>query len=87
MIAGRITLFGTAAVMIVFAVAWWASAQHHREQGREVMTRTEAPATIRITMEELPAQGGVPRGWKFLMAGHGDRAQPPVSGHEKMEMR
>jgi mono/diheme cytochrome c family protein len=26
-----------------------------------------APPPIRITMDELHAQGGVPRGWKFLM--------------------
>ena len=29
--------------------------------------RPAPPATIRITMDELHAQGGVPRGWKFLM--------------------
>jgi len=28
---------------------------------------SEQPAPIRVTMEELHARGGVPRGWKFLI--------------------
>jgi mono/diheme cytochrome c family protein len=32
------------------------------------------PAPIRVTMEELHAQGGVPRGWKFLLP-RGDAAE------------
>jgi mono/diheme cytochrome c family protein len=36
----------------------------HMDKGEK---RPERLATIRLTMEQLHAQGGVPRGWKFLM--------------------
>ena len=46
--------------------------QHtERDKGKG---RPAPPATIRITMDELHAQGGVPRGWKFLMPA-GDAAE------------
>lgn len=43
----------------------------HMDKGK---ARPEPPATIRITMDDLHAQGGVPRGWKFLMP-RGDAAE------------
>lgn len=43
----------------------------HMDKGK---ARPEPPATIRITMDDLHAQGGVPRGWKFLMPS-GDAAE------------
>ena len=36
-------------------------------QHRDQPTETAAPAPIRVTMDALHAQGGVPRGWKFLL--------------------
>ena len=43
----------------------------HMDKGKG---RPEPPATIRITMDDLHKQGGVPRGWKFLMP-MGDAAE------------
>src|SRR5438876_231399 len=41
-----------------------AQGQMHMDKGKR---QAEPPAPIRITMDELHARGGVPRGWKFLM--------------------
>lgn len=43
----------------------------HMDHGK---AKSETPAAIRITMKDLHAQGGVPRGWKFLMP-PGDAAE------------
>ncbi len=40
----------------------------------QAKTRPQPPATIRVPMEQLHAQGGVPRGWTFLMPS-GDAAE------------
>jgi mono/diheme cytochrome c family protein len=61
------------------AVATAAAGQGHMHHmntpaaGKRGATST-LPDTVRITMEALHAQGGVPRGWKFLMP-RGDAAE------------
>lgn len=48
---------------VVAAASWtWAQGRAHTDPSPR---RAEVP--IRITMDELHAQGGVPRGWKFSM--------------------
>lgn len=64
--AGRRLLSGLVVIGLT-AMLSRAGAQgqmHQMDKGQE---RPDLPATIRITMDELHAQGGVPRGWKFLM--------------------
>ncbi len=59
-------------VLVVAAPSVWAQGQM---PGMEMSKkRPEAPAPIRTTMKELHAQGGVPRGWKFLVP-PGDAAE------------
>jgi mono/diheme cytochrome c family protein len=63
------TMKGTSSVVVVslVVVAWSGGAQGQMagmEMGRK---GPETPAPIRATMKDLHAQGGVPRGWKFLM--------------------
>ena len=66
---------GSAAALIVLVAAAppiWAQGQM---RGMEMSKKpSEAPAPIRTTMKELHAQGGVPRGWKFLVP-PGDAAE------------
>jgi mono/diheme cytochrome c family protein len=58
----------------VVAVASSALAQGTM-QGMDMGKKTPAaPAPIRVTMKELHAQGGVPKGWKFLLPS-GDPAE------------
>jgi mono/diheme cytochrome c family protein len=47
------------------AVAWWAVVAQGQGMPRNPGAAGGVEAPIRITMEELHAQGGVPRGWKF----------------------
>src|ERR1043165_380903 len=52
-------------IAVFAATAVWARAQmpmHH-----DSAAAAKAPAPIRATMATLHAQGGVPKGWKFLM--------------------
>jgi mono/diheme cytochrome c family protein len=66
-------------VLVVVGLAAIASAASAQGQMRGMdmdkgKGRPEPPATIRTTMEELHASGGVPRGWKFLVP-PGDAAE------------
>lgn len=51
----------------VSVVASLALAQDHSQRVDGSKARPEPPNPIRVTMEQLHAQGGVPRGCKFLM--------------------
>src|SRR5713101_5617377 len=46
----------------VSAVAWLALAQDHSQRVDGSKARPEPPNPIRVTMEQLHAQGGLPRG-------------------------
>jgi mono/diheme cytochrome c family protein len=48
------------------ATAWGQGTSMHH-MGADHAASAAAPAPIRTTMEALHAQGGVPKGWKFLM--------------------
>ena len=66
-------------VSLAIAVGAWATVasgqMHHMDTpAKERGPQAQAPAPIRITMEQLHAQGGVPRGWKFLLPA-GDAAE------------
>lgn len=52
----------------LMAAASWAWAQHHGDHGAAAgQPANAASAPIRITMDALHAQGGVPTGWRFLV--------------------
>jgi L-cysteine S-thiosulfotransferase len=53
-----------AATSLVVSASAWGQMQH---MGGGQSSATAAPAPIRTTMEALHAQGGVPKGWKFLV--------------------
>ena len=62
-------------VIIGFLVAASSGGAQGQMPGKDMgKKRAEAPAPIRVTMKGLHAQGGVPRGWKFLMP-PGDAAE------------
>ena len=67
----RIVRSLSVALPLALALASGASAQH---AGHGEPAKTAAPAPIRATMKELHVNGGVPRGWKFLMP-PGDAAE------------
>ncbi len=67
----RIVRSLSVALPLAVALASGASAQH---AGHGEPAKTAMPAPIRATMKELHANGGVPRGWKFLMP-PGDAAE------------
>lgn len=50
----------------IFALASWTWGQGHMA-GEADKGRALPPPPIRTTMEALHAQGGVPKGWKFLL--------------------
>src|SRR5437868_1611000 len=56
---------------LVLAAATAAVAQHQHHGA----SAPAAPATPRVTMEELHRTGGVPRGWKFTLPSGGDPAK------------
>lgn len=64
------------AVLVIglVAIASGGSAQGQRSGMDMGKQPAGAPAPIRITMKDLHAQGGVPRGWKFLLP-PGDAAE------------
>lgn len=53
-----------AATGLVITASAWGQMQH---AGGAQSSATTAPPPIRTTMEALHAQGGVPKGWKFLV--------------------
>jgi mono/diheme cytochrome c family protein len=61
---GRLTYLVPLAVLVT---ASWAWGQAHGSPGTVPATKAEPPSVVRITMDALHAQGGVPRGWKFLL--------------------
>jgi mono/diheme cytochrome c family protein len=63
-----IPIFGVAV-----ATSAWGQGDMH-SMGSAQPSTTKAPAPIRTTMEALHASGGVPKGWKFLLAA-GDAAK------------
>ncbi len=68
MVSKRTTRASSVAWAIGLAWVPFAWAQAQPGHGRaETAGAPQAPAIIRTTMRELHAQGGVPRGWKFLM--------------------
>lgn len=62
------------AVAAVSAAASSVPAQQRVPHADSAKQRAEPPHPIRLTMDELHAQGGVPRRWKFLMP-PGDAAE------------
>lgn len=82
MLAGQRSKIPSAvALATALAVASWAWAQGPRDHGQTPKSaappagghaehgkmESQAPPPIRITMEELHQQGGVPAGWQFLL--------------------
>jgi mono/diheme cytochrome c family protein len=62
----RSLLFGI--FVSLLAAASWAWAQHHGDHAAAAgQPANAAPAPIRVTMDALHAQGGVPTGWRFLV--------------------
>jgi mono/diheme cytochrome c family protein len=59
--------------LTLVATAWGQGTSTH-PMGAGHPSSTATPAPIRTTMEALHAQGGVPKGWKFLMP-RGDAAK------------
>jgi mono/diheme cytochrome c family protein len=54
------------AIVLVATASAWAQAHLQHMSGSQPPATT-APPPIRTTMQALHAQGGVPRGWKFLL--------------------
>jgi mono/diheme cytochrome c family protein len=48
-------------------LSWFAVAAAAEAADMDAMKAPAPPAPIRVTMSELHARGGVPRGWKFLI--------------------
>jgi L-cysteine S-thiosulfotransferase len=71
----RPTLFAAATGLVIAASAWGQG--HMQPMGSAQSPATTAPPPIRTTMEALHKQGGVPKGWKFLVS-PGD----PAKGRE-----
>ncbi|HSF04238.1 MAG TPA: c-type cytochrome [Methylomirabilota bacterium] len=62
---GRLLLVGI--LISVLAIIEWAWGERHTDHGVTMGTSSAAAATpIRITMDALHAQRGVPKGWSFL---------------------
>lgn len=61
------TLLVVAFVAIIAGSAWGQGQKPMPEHREATDTETKPPAPIRITMEALHAQGGLPKGWRFLM--------------------
>jgi L-cysteine S-thiosulfotransferase len=59
------TILIVAIGLVVTASAWGQGQTHSMGGGQSAAT--PVPPPIRTTMEALHAQGGVPKGWKFLM--------------------
>lgn len=70
----RTCIWSALVIAGISAVASLALAQGHSQRVDRSKARPEPPSPIRVTMEQLHAQGGVPRGWKFLMPS-GDAAE------------
>lgn len=68
-----ITVLAVVTVAVVAGAAWGQSSMQHMSGAPAAKT----PPPIRTTMEALHAQGGVPKGWKFLVP-----AGDPARGRE-----
>lgn len=64
-------LSATVLVLTILAIitgsAWGQGQKPMPQQHEAAGMQTKPPAPIRTTMEALHAQGGVPKGWRFLM--------------------
>jgi hypothetical protein len=65
------TIVGVAVALLGLA-ATLAAQPHH---GHATKAGDRAPSSRRVTMDELHATGGVPRGWKFTLPAGGDPAR------------
>ena len=72
---GRAAVLFSVVGLSVTAVVAHGQMQHEGSMKMDAKStdRSARPAPIRITMSALHAQGGVPRGWKFLIP-RGDAA-------------
>ena len=64
------TIIGAMLGVLALAAGVAAQHQHHQKSGPPA-----AAGSRRVTMEELHAGGGVPRGWKFALPAGGDAAK------------
>jgi len=69
----NVTLLAVATLAVAVGAAWGQSSMQHMSGP----AASKTPPPIRTTMEALHAQGGVPKGWKFLVP-----AGDPARGRE-----